>query len=545
MYQALYRKWRPQTFDDVIGQKHITDSLKSQVSTGRFSHAYIFIGTRGTGKTTCARILAKAVNCENPVNGNPCCKCRSCLGIADGSIMDVVELDAASNNGVENVRALRDEAAFSPTDVKKRVYIIDEVHMLSTSAFNALLKIIEEPPEHLMFILATTELQKVPATILSRCQRHSFKRIEKSELCRYIEYVAKEENISVTHEAADLIAGLAEGGVRDALSMLDQCAAYGDVTVEGIYTAIGLAGNARIVELFDYIINHNTAEAVALYDTLWRDGKDPSSLLKELSNLIRDTLILKVAPKSSGNLVYGGYDGAVLSRFAKEKTAEELMFALDTLQKALGDMAFKINPKMTAELALISLCQNLDGDSIPELRARICALENAIAAGTELETFKPEKKSVFEVKPKVMVPEAERKPEAKEKPKAVPVQAAGTVKGWEDICAAVLNTLPVDMRVYISDPLTVRGEIEGDSLFVEVDADNEFVFNRLNKADVIGKFTEAANRVLGKSVAVKLRAAALKPASVSEEKITEDNAEASGGADSLDALRAFSEVKFE
>ena len=191
MYQALYRKWRPQTFDDVIGQKHITDSLRNQIVSGRLSHAYLFTGIRGTGKTSCARILAKAVNCEHPKDGNPCCECASCRAIAEGSVMDIVELDAASNNGVDNVRALREEAVFSPAMVKKRVYIIDEVHMLSTSAFNALLKILEEPPEHLLFILATTELQKVPATILSRCQRHSFRRIEAKELGDYLLKVAQ------------------------------------------------------------------------------------------------------------------------------------------------------------------------------------------------------------------------------------------------------------------------------------------------------------------------------------------------------------------
>ena len=223
MYQALYRKWRPQTFDEVVGQRHITETLKNQVRTGRLSHAYLFIGTRGTGKTTCARILAKAVNCEHPVDGNPCGVCPACRGISEGSVLDVVELDAASNNGVDNVRALREEAVFTPASVRKRVYIIDEVHMLSTSAFNALLKILEEPPEHLMFILATTELQKVPATILSRCQRHSFRRIDTPELADYIEYIASQERFSLSADAAELIARLADGGVRDALSLLDQC----------------------------------------------------------------------------------------------------------------------------------------------------------------------------------------------------------------------------------------------------------------------------------------------------------------------------------
>ena len=223
MYQALYRKWRPKTFDEVVGQEHITETLKNQIITGRLSHAYLFIGTRGTGKTTCAKILAKALNCQHPENGNPCCKCPACLGIEDGSILDVVEIDAASNNGVDNVRQLREEAVFSPVSVKKRVYIIDEVHMLSTAAFNALLKILEEPPEHLTFILATTELNKVPATILSRCQRHSFKRLDSEVITNHLEHVASCEGLKLEHDAAELIAGLAEGGMRDALSLLDQC----------------------------------------------------------------------------------------------------------------------------------------------------------------------------------------------------------------------------------------------------------------------------------------------------------------------------------
>ena len=224
MYQALYRKWRPKTFDEVIGQEHITETLKTQVRNDHLSHAYIFIGTRGTGKTTCARILAKAVNCENPVNGNPCNQCRYCRGIDDGSILDVVELDAASNTGVDNVRDLREEAVFTPAVAKKRVYIIDEVHMLSLAAFNALLKIIEEPPPHLMFILATTELNKVPATILSRCQRHSFRRLDTESIVSRLEYVAEQERIDLAPEAAKLLAVRSEGGMRDALSMLDQCA---------------------------------------------------------------------------------------------------------------------------------------------------------------------------------------------------------------------------------------------------------------------------------------------------------------------------------
>jgi len=224
MYQALYRKYRPQTFDDVVGQMAVTQTLKTQLQSGRLSHAYLFTGSRGTGKTSSAKILAKAVNCENPQDGNPCNRCKSCLAIDAGSCMDVLEIDAASNNGVDNVRDLRDDAIYSPSQVKMRVYIIDEVHMLSISAFNALLKIIEEPPEHLLFILATTELHKVPATILSRCQRFSFRRISQEDIAARLQYVAYQENLELDDTASRVLARLADGGMRDGLSLLDQCA---------------------------------------------------------------------------------------------------------------------------------------------------------------------------------------------------------------------------------------------------------------------------------------------------------------------------------
>ncbi|MEG2456093.1 MAG: DNA polymerase III subunit gamma/tau, partial [Oscillospiraceae bacterium] len=240
MYQALYRKYRPRTFDDVVGQKHITETLKRQLTDDRLSHAYLFTGTRGTGKTTCAKLLARAVNCEHPIDGNPCNQCPSCLGIENGSIMDVLELDAASNNGVDQVRSLRDDAVYTPASVKKRVYIVDEVHMLSTPAFNALLKILEEPPSHLMFILATTELHKVPATIKSRCQQFSFKRILPDEIADRLSYIAGEEHIDLTSDGATLLARLADGGLRDALSLLDQCAVGGATVGEAeILSSLG------------------------------------------------------------------------------------------------------------------------------------------------------------------------------------------------------------------------------------------------------------------------------------------------------------------
>ena len=289
MYQALYRKWRPRTFDDVVGQSHITDTLKRQVATGRLSHAYLFTGTRGTGKTTCAKILARAVNCEHPVDGNPCNQCPSCLGIESGSILDVLELDAASNNGVDQVRALRDEAVYTPAAVRKRVYIVDEVHMLSTAAFNALLKILEEPPEHLMFILATTELHKVPATIKSRCQQFSFKRILPGDIAARLAYVAREEGIELRGEGASLLARLADGGLRDALSLLDQCAGpSGPIGEQEVLDALGLAGNLETARLMEQLGGGDTAGALETLARLYGAGKDVGSLLGELSALTRD-----------------------------------------------------------------------------------------------------------------------------------------------------------------------------------------------------------------------------------------------------------------
>ena len=372
MYQALYRKWRPKTFDDVVGQEHITETLKSQVSSGHLSHAYLFIGTRGTGKTTCAKILAKAVNCEHPVNGNPCGECPSCRGIEDGSIMDIVEMDAASNNGVDNIRSLREEAVFTPTYVKKRVYIVDEVHMLSTGAFNALLKILEEPPEHLMFILATTELQKVPATILSRCQRYSFKRISVPQITQRLEYVASQEPFTLDSDAADLIARMADGGMRDALSLLDQCSGNEHITVDSVYSSLGLAGKQAIAQMLDHIIRQDVSSAIDLFHTIWQDGKDPASLLDELSTLMRDLMIYKIAPKNGADLMTGGYDKETMDKFAGVLTTGQLSSQLSRIQEALGSMKTSSNARLAAELCLITLCE-------PELNQGMGALEERIS----------------------------------------------------------------------------------------------------------------------------------------------------------------------
>lgn len=381
MYQALYRKYRPKTFDDVVGQEHITETLKKQVETGRLSHAYLFIGTRGTGKTTCAKILAKAVNCEHPVNGNPCNRCAACRGIDDGSILDVVELDAASNNGVDNVRALRDEAVFSPASVRKRVYIVDEVHMLSNSASNALLKILEEPPEHLMFILATTELHKVPATILSRCQRHSFKRIPVDTITARLNFVAQQEHLNLQPDAAALLARMADGGMRDALTLLDQCCGNECISTDAVISAIGLAGNLRTAQLLRSVAAGDTAGALEQFRELWQDGKDPSALLDELSMLQRDLLMQAVAPRGGRELLSGAYDPVTLEELSGAFSSAQLLANLQSIQQTLGAMASQPNPRIAAELCLIRLCRPELCDDVPTLCARMDKLEQTVYSG--------------------------------------------------------------------------------------------------------------------------------------------------------------------
>ena len=382
MYQALYRKWRPKTFSDVVGQEHVTETLQRQVAEGRLSHAYLFTGTRGTGKTTCAKILAKAVNCEHPENGNPCNKCSSCLGIESGGFLDVMELDAASNNGVDHVRALRDEAIYSPAQVKKRVYIIDEVHMLSIAAFNALLKILEEPPEHLMFILATTELHKVPATILSRCQRCAFRRILPREIVGRLNYIAEQEGIDLRPDGAELLAHIADGALRDALSLLDQCAAAGGtIDSAAVLDALGLAGNLQTAQLMDCVLRRDTKAALLLLHRLYGSGKDVGAVLGELSALARDLLISETAPEGGAALLTGGYDGQTMDSLLRQADSARLIAICTTLQRAAADMNVSVNRRTDAELCLLKLCdETLSGD-LSAINARLARLEQQMATG--------------------------------------------------------------------------------------------------------------------------------------------------------------------
>ncbi len=403
MYQALYRKWRPRTFDQVVGQAHITDTLKRQVDAGRLSHAYLFTGTRGTGKTTCAKIMSRAVNCEHPVDGNPCNACPACLGIESGAILDVLELDAASNNGVDQIRTLRDEAIYTPAAVRKRVYIVDEVHMLSTAAFNALLKILEEPPAHLMFILATTELHKVPATIKSRCQQFAFKRISPKAIADHLGQVAREENIPLTQPAAGLLARLADGGLRDALSLLDQCSGTdGELTEEAVLDVLGLAGSRQTARILDCVAREDTVGALEELDALYRDGKDMGAFLSELSSLIRDLLIRKTAPEGGQGLLTGGYEEKVIRQLIQQFTAAELVQMMTLIQTAQADLYRSTSRRLDAELCLIRLCDRRLSETTEGLLARLSRLEEQVARGVVVARQPSVQREVLPEEPPVM-----------------------------------------------------------------------------------------------------------------------------------------------
>ena len=375
-YQALYRKYRPASFSDVVGQDHITKTLKNELDSGKVVHAYLFTGTRGTGKTTCAKILAKAVNCLNPINGDPCGECEICRSVANDEITDIVEMDAASNNGVDDIRELREQVNFSPAACKYRVYIIDEVHMLSGAAFNALLKTLEEPPEHVVFILATTEVHKLPATILSRCQRFDFRRIDSSEIIGRLKYVANEECLTLTDDAASLIASAADGGMRDALSILDLCASHSsNITEDTVVSVCSMAGNDYLIKMADYIKNHQTQEALMLIDELHNSSVDMLRLLSELTSHFRDLMIVKVVKGDQKPIVCSSSKLRSLEEKSQNFDIKEIMSILSVLQASASAMQSG-NRRCEMEMCLIRLCNPQIRQDLDSLERRIAALES-------------------------------------------------------------------------------------------------------------------------------------------------------------------------
>ena len=378
MHLALYRKYRSATFDEVISQEHITTTLKNQIKAGTPAHAYLFTGSRGTGKTTCAKLMAKAVNCLSPVDGNPCGECESCKAIAAGC-PDIIEMDAASNNGVDDVRALRDEVMYAPTVCRYKVYIIDEVHMLSSQAFNALLKTIEEPPPHVIFILATTEIHKVPATIASRCQQFRFSRIDVEESTKRLCEIAKKENVNITEDAARLISRLSDGGMRDAVSLLDQCISVSaDIDEETVRTTAGIAGTEHLFTLAQCIHEQNAPEALKILDELHNQSKDLMLLLDELLSHFRNLCILSATNSDFSLIPAGSGTRNDLARQTKEFTLGEIMRCMDILQDCIARTPKTAKRKTVAEMCLIRLCTpRLDSDTAA-LSLRLEKLENRL-----------------------------------------------------------------------------------------------------------------------------------------------------------------------
>ena len=418
MYQVLYRKYRPKVFSDVYGQDHVTSTLKNEIKNGRVSHAYLFTGSRGTGKTTCAKILAKAVNCEHNVDGEPCNECEVCKGLDNGSIYDVVEIDAASNNGVDNIRELRDETNYAPSRGKYRVYIIDEVHMLSTGAFNALLKTLEEPPAHVIFILATTEVHKLPATILSRCQRFDFKRIQPETMAVRLKEVAGIEGLNLDNDAAVLIARIADGALRDGLSILDQCAGRSkEINSDLVSEVAGLAGREAMYKLSDCIANSDSNTAMSIISDLYQNSFDMERLCVEMINHFRNFLVAKTVRKSRELIICTDDEYNTILEASKEFTVESIVFALDLFQNTLVTIKGGASARIEVEMAFIKLCEPKMDESIASLLDRVSKLENAIKSGVKVQltqTAVPAPKEEY-------VPKEEPKPQPKAEPTPVPM----------------------------------------------------------------------------------------------------------------------------
>ena len=506
-YQALYRKYRPQTFDDVSGQMAVTQTLKTQLLSGRMSHAYLFTGSRGTGKTSCAKILAKAVNCLNPDNGNPCNCCEACKAIDSGSCMDVLEIDAASNNGVDNVRDLRDDAIYTPSQVKMRVYIIDEVHMLSISAFNALLKIIEEPPEHLLFILATTELHKVPATILSRCQRFSFRRISQEDIAARLQYVAYQENIDLDDSAARVLARLADGGMRDGLSLLDQCASAttGELTAERVYACLGIAGEQKCGELMGYIANHDTKNALELFNRLYTEGKDLSAMLDEMACLTRDLLVMKTAGGAGITMLSGVASDKEVLELTKALSSAELVRMMNLIQTTLSGFTRSASRRMDAELCILELCQPELSLDAKALNARITRLEEQLKSGTFVVSAKSAKKAAAPEQEddydddRPPLPGDEDAPPMEDQP-PMPQPSEAPMGFWSDLCGAIRKELgpPISGFFAVSPSAPVQGALVGEKL--ELRCGNDFIAKMLDKPDVLEVVSRKASAMLGRPV---------------------------------------------
>lgn len=485
-YQALYRKYRPVSFCDVVGQEHITETLKNQLSSGKIFHAYLFTGTRGTGKTTCAKILSRAVNCLSPIGGDPCGKCDACIAIKEGENTDIAEIDAASNNGVDDIRSLRDQINFAPANSKFRVYIIDEVHMLTENAFNALLKTLEEPPAHIIFVLATTEVHKLPATILSRCQRFDFHRIESSVIEDRLKYVAQNEGLTLTDEAASLIAAAADGGMRDALSLLDLCVSGGQVIDEQtVLTACGMAGKDYLLKLADCIKNLNVSDALSLLDELYNSSVDMLRLLNELTGHYRDLMIIKTVKGERKPIVCSSTHLEALTLQANDYSLRDIMYTLRVLEEVYPSMQSG-DRRLQMEMALIRLCGKDESSTTKEdLVKRIAALEAAVRTGNLTASTQATPENTV---PKAITEETAQTPVTKTE------VADGQLENWDEILEIVFEKCPPAIGI-LSDS---KAYISGNLLLI--DAPNPLFRTMMNSNEIMrDSIKKAAMQILGKA----------------------------------------------
>lgn len=460
-YQAIYRKWRPQVFEDIIGQSHITKTLKNQIMNDKISHAYLFCGTRGTGKTTAAKVFAKAVNCINPQDGSPCNECEICRGIQDGSIMDVTEIDAASNNSVDNIRDLREDVNYVATRTKYRVYIIDEVHMLTTGAFNALLKTLEEPPAHVIFILATTEVHKIPETILSRCQRFDFKRITPSDIIVRMKEIATADGINITEDAYAILAQMADGSMRDGLSILERCvsACGTNIDRDSVTSVLGITKSSLLFELCDAVISCNSKAVLSLIDMVCRDGKDLNVFCDSLIKHFRDLLVCKVTQNPADMMDYSDDFLVKLRAQADKASYEKLSNAATVLTKAKADAKWVKNPRVIYELALIKLTRPELDSSNEALLDRLAAVEEAAKNGiviTTSEEKEPEKpvdedKKKDEISARLFAP-IDIKSLNSESPIVL------VAKNWERIAVGISKECPFLSGIIPKCKITIDGE---------------------------------------------------------------------------------------
>ncbi len=487
MYQALYRKWRPQTFDDVIGQNHITSILKSEINNNKISHAYLFCGPRGTGKTTCAKIIAKAVNCENPVDGNPCGKCPACMTIANNTTTDIVEMDAASNNGVNDIRDIRETVVYTPAELKYRVYIIDEVHMLSISAFNALLKTLEEPPAHVIFVLATTELQKIPVTILSRCQRFDFHRVTPNDLILRMVTVCEGEGIEYDESSLELIAKQAQGSFRDALNMLEFCASEtNSLTISKTTELLGASPIETLSSLMTSVASGDTTKALETLNEVYLSSRDILVFWRELISFCRDMLLVKSTR--------GTYKVDDITRKTVESfTISKLLDIVDIFAKTEAEMSqLPQNAKLYAELAIIKVCEPKLDVSLSGIVNRINVLENRLDEGNI--NISPKKE--IEKEP-VKKPEQIKPVEKQTVNKPVEQLKLTGISSWAEVVKEVSN-----ISFTLSSILKSAKAFDGNdgNVYIDFPSGYNYALIQLQNEENMNKFISIFNRITKKNI---------------------------------------------